>query len=297
MADTFACGTEALRWMWFSKVLGKKVPMIAGIAINDRCNLRCIHCSVSNRNIPDLDFNEVREGLVQLHSKGMRVLYIEGGEPFIWNDREKGLEDIIGLARKSGFKWIVIYTNGTFPLVSSADTLFVSLDGTKETHNRIRGNTWDRIIANISQSNHPRIYINFTISSLNKHEIELFVKRISEIENIKGINFYFYTPMQTQDFLIINWEEKLGIINNILELKKMGYRIMNSEAALKSLVNDSWKKPDSLGFLYADRKLYKCCRYIQHPESCKNCGYLGFYEMYNISRLNSDSIRTALRYL
>ena len=106
----------SIKYIILSKVFGKELPFIGGIVINDRCNLNCIHCSVANRDIPDLTFEEVEIGLRKLYAMGMRYLYIEGGEPFLWRDNSKSLKDVIRLAREIGFRFIVVYTNRTFPL-------------------------------------------------------------------------------------------------------------------------------------------------------------------------------------
>ena len=278
-------------------MFGKELPFIGGIVINDSCNLNCTHCSVANRDIPDLTFEEVEIGLRRLYAMGMRYLYIEGGEPFLWRDNGKSLKDVIHLARKIGFSFIVLYTNGTFPIITDANTVFVSLDGLKDTHNKIRGNTYERIISNIIKSPHKKLLVNYTINKKNEKEIEQFCHEISKIEKIKGIFFYFYTPSQGIDDLYLGLDERKNIIKRILKLKKTGYKILNSKAALMGVYNDSWKRPNKLSYLYANKKLYQCCRTFGDSEICKDCGYLGLTEIYYIAKFNLNAIYTAFKYL
>ena len=287
----------SIKYIILSKVFGKELPFIGGIVINERCNLNCRHCSVANRDIPDLTFEEVEIGLCRLYAMGMRYLYIEGGEPFLWRDNNKSLKDVIHLAREIGFRFIVLYTNGTFPIVTDANTVFVSLDGLKDTHNKIRGDTYDRIISNIIKSPHKKLLINYTINKKNEKEIEQFCYEISRIEKIKGIFFYFYTPFQGVDDLYLELDERKNIIKRILNLKKTGYKILNSKAALMGIYNDSWKRPNKLSYLYANKKLYQCCRAIGNSEICKDCGYLGLTEIYYIAKLNPNAIYSAFKYL
>ena len=43
---------------------------MGGIIINEKCNLKCFHCSLSNREkIKDLSFNEIKKGLEILYQK------------------------------------------------------------------------------------------------------------------------------------------------------------------------------------------------------------------------------------
>lgn len=277
-------------------ILRKEIPFMGGIAINDKCNLHCKYCSVANRNIPDLTFHEINKGLNDLHQKGITNLYIEGGEPFMWKENGKNLENVIELARHIGFRFITLYTNGTFPIETSADTVFVSLDGLKQVNDEIRGG-YDKTISNIIKSSHNKIIINCTITSKNKNEIENFCQTLNDIENIKGFFFYFYTPIPGYDYLSVNNEEKREIVMRILQLKRKGIPIFNSKAGLKSVYNDSWKRPTKLSYLFAENKMYQCCRMIGNDEICKNCGYLGFTEILKISRLNPSAVFTALKYL
>ncbi len=121
-------------------ILGKKVPFIAGLVVGESCDLNCRHCSVSRSDFKnDLSFGEIRAGLEILYSQGIRLLAITGGEPFIWRDEQNNLESIVRAARKIGFLIISVYTNGTLPLKTAADDLFVSIDGLKETSNKLRG--------------------------------------------------------------------------------------------------------------------------------------------------------------
>jgi len=287
----------SIKYIILSRVFGKELPFIGGIVINDSCNLNCSHCSVANRDIPDLTFEEVKIGLSRLYAMGMRYLYIEGGEPFLWRDNGKSLKDVIHLARKIGFSFIVLYTNGTFPIITDANTVFVSLDGLKDTHNKIRGNTYERIISNIIKSPHKKLLVNYTINKKNEKEIEQFCYEISKIKKIKGIFFYFYTPSQGIDDLYLELDERKNIIKRILKLKKTGYRILNSKAALMGLCNDSWKRPNKLSYLYANKKIYQCCRAFGDSEICKDCGYLGLTEIYYIAKFNPNAIYTAFKYL
>ena len=62
-----------------------------------------------------------------------------------------GLRDLVIEAKKMGFLIVNVVTNGTFKLdLPEADLILLSLDGDKERHNIIRGDTYDTIMGNIS---------------------------------------------------------------------------------------------------------------------------------------------------
>lgn len=286
-----------LGYLFNSRVLGKEEPFVGALVINEKCNLKCDHCQVSNRPLKDLTYEDARSGLRTFYDMGIRSIAIGGGEPFIWEDNDRKVEDVVRLARDMGFKLVVIYTNGTFPLKISTDALFVSLDGLKETNDKLRGTSYDTIIRNIQNSNHPNLWINYTINSKNCQEIEPFCKEIQNIRKIKGVLFYFHTPYYGIDDLFINLVERKKIIEKIIALKNKGFKILNSFACLQAVYNDDWQRPAKMCYVYANNKLFQCCRSIGNREACINCGYLSYAEIIHAPRLRLSSIRTALNFL
>jgi MoaA/NifB/PqqE/SkfB family radical SAM enzyme len=280
---------------------GRRPPLVGGLALTDTCNLRCKHCSVGRNAVPEMTFEEVRSALVRLKSMGMPVLYLEGGEPFLWRSGGKVLEDVVALSRQLGFLYTIVYSNGTFPIHTSADAVFVSMDGLRAAHDALRGRTYDKILSNILASRHPRILINYTINRHNEADIEEFSYQLPKIANVRGTFFYFYTPDGTQPEvdreLYLELPERRKVVDRIIALKQAGRRILNSTAALRLAVGDGWKKPDSLGYLWAEGRMYECCRHVGKPALCESCGYLGFAELFLLSRFDANAITSAVGYL
>ena len=295
--DLFGYGFTGARHIFNTWVLRQSSPIVSGIALNDSCNLHCRHCSVANSNIPDMSFEEIRFGLRILRGMKIRTLFIEGGEPFLWKNEKRKLEDIVRYARSIGFRSIILYTNGTFPIETGADSVFVSLDGLKATNDRLRGRTFDTVIRNIERSDHTKILINFTINRINEAEIEQFCREIVCVKNIRGIFFYFYTPYNGRDEMFLDHERRALIIERIFILKSDGFPILNSRAALKGIQKNRWNRPTNFCYLYANNELYQCCRAIGNVDICNNCGYLGYAEIHYISRLKPSAILAGIKSL
>jgi MoaA/NifB/PqqE/SkfB family radical SAM enzyme len=278
------------------QILKKKTPLIAGLTVTNKCNLRCRHCRVTDREAEDLSLEEAVAILDSFYKEGGRMVYLQGGEPLIWHDRHHhNVEDIVKYAHKKGFLTTVIYTNGTMPIKTSADTVFISLDGLKKTHDYIRGKTFNEIMENISQSQHPSLFINFTINNYNKDEIENFCKHINKISRIRGIFFYFHTPYYGYDDLYIAPAERNEILGKLLALKGK-YKILNSQAGLKSALNNDWARPLNICRVYEKGQVFECCRYPGEPKLCRNCGYLSYAEIDQTLRLKPSAILNALKY-
>lgn len=284
-----------IKYVLSKKILHKNTPLICGLVLTDRCNLKCLHCRLANRGIPDLRFEEALDSINAFYKEGGRTLYLQGGEPLIWHDRRYTIEDIIAYSRDIGFYSIIIYTNGTIPINTTANTVFISVDGLQETHDLLRGATFDKIINNIRESEHPSLYINFTINSINKNNIGEFCEFIEAINNIRGIFFYFHTPYYGYDHLYIEPDERKKILFRLMDYKKK-YKILNSRAGLKSALQNDWVRPLDVCRVYEKGKTFTCCRYPADPELCRNCGYLSYAEIDQTLKLKPSAIVNALKY-
>lgn len=284
-----------IKYVLRDHVLKQRAPLICGLVLTNRCNLQCRHCRVGTRDDKELRFEEITEVIDSFYREGGRCLYLEGGEPFLWRDQQYGIEYIVEYARGVGFLAVIIYTNGTIPIQTSADTVFISIDGLHETHDRLRGASFDRIMHNIHRSTHPSLFINFTINSHNNAELEDFLSYVDGVTQIRGTFFYFHTPYYGYDELYVEPDERASILRRLLACKKK-HRILNSYAGLRSAVRNDWKRPLDICSVYEKGHTYKCCRFRGDPELCQNCGYLSYAEIDQTLRLRPSAILNALKY-
>lgn len=271
------------------------LPLIRGLALSNRCNLRCRHCRIPARGPMDMDFAEVKAAVDVYYEEGGRCLYLEGGEPFLWRDGPHRLEDVVLYARGRGYLTVVVYTNGTQPLVTTAETVFVSMDGLRETHDAIRGESFDQIVENIRASAHPSIFLNFTINRVNQHEVAAFCAFIRCLPQVRGIFFYFHTPYYGPDELYLDGKSKGRILRELLALRKR-YRILNSRAGLMSALRNDWKRPLGVCSVYENGTVYPCCRYSGDDALCRECGYLSYAEIDQVLKLRPSAMINAFKY-
>lgn len=285
-------GIRYLSDYWFS---GKVTPLICGLVLHNKCNLRCLHCNIFERPEATVCFSEAVTIMEKFYAEGGRCLYLEGGEPFLWKENSFTFDDIVIEAKKIGFLTVIIYTNGTYPLVTKADTIFVSVDGLQPTHDSLRGKSFHRIMENIRKSAHPSIYVNYTINSVNKDDIEDFCKFTGTMPQIKGTFFYFHTPYYGYDRLFLNREMKNEVLSRLIKYKSH-YKILNSTAGLKSALRNDWKKRLTICQVYEGGEYYSCCRENANEALCKDCGYLSYAEIDQTLKLKPGAIINALKY-
>jgi MoaA/NifB/PqqE/SkfB family radical SAM enzyme len=270
-------------------------PLIRGLVLTNRCNLRCHHCRVAERGPMDLEFAEAVSAIDAFYHEGGRCLYLEGGEPFLWRDGSQDLEDVVAYAHRRGYFTVVVYTNGTRPLQTDADLVFVSVDGLRDTHDSLRGKSFDRIMDNIRASAHPSLYINCTINNRNKDEIPAFCAYIHRLGCVRGTFFYFHTPYYGYDELHVAPSEKRRVLEELLELRR-DYRILNSPAGLRAAWRNNWRRPMRICSVYEKGTVYECCRFKGNPGLCRDCGYLSYPEIDQALKWKPSALAGALRY-
>lgn len=254
-------------------------PYLFILVINDQCNLNCFYCTSKNTGQYDLRNAEIRAALAAAYDRGHRALVITGGEPMIWQDDGARIHDIVSHARALGFQDIAIFTNGTRPLDIPDVTFIVTVDGTKETHNSIRANTYDLILAHIAQTS-AKVIASITLTKANADTLEAAVEEIAATRLFKGITFNLLThnpDMVAQHGFI--GEERNHILDRVWALKQQGYPIVLSRAAYRSMKKNNWKRPVKQIELLAGNRVFTCCRDVDNPAICRNCGYSSCVEI------------------
>jgi MoaA/NifB/PqqE/SkfB family radical SAM enzyme len=265
---------------YLNSLVGKRRPLLGGIKLTHRCNLSCMHCPFRKRRAPSLTFPQVISSLATLCDWGVRIVIVEGGEPFLWQDGEHDLRDVIVEAKKQRFFTVGVTTNGTFPIETDADVVWVSIDGLKETHDRIRGKSFDRIMTNLEASSHPRIYAHITINSLNWQEVPALVAYLSH--RVRGITVQFHYPYQEVDReLSLPRDKRREVLGDLIKMKRQGLPVANSYACLEALKDNRWRcRPWMIASVDPNGKLTHGC-YLKGREeiSCERCGFSAHAEI------------------
>ncbi|MDL2252376.1 radical SAM protein, partial [Odoribacter sp. OttesenSCG-928-J03] len=158
------------QWFFKAKFLGKRSPLQTVLFISDKCNLRCKHCNIYKEHNPNTkNFEQIREELEYSYKLGSRFVDFEGGEPMLWRDGERDINDLIRLSKEIGFFSATVTTNAQLPFKNcEADSIWVSLDGVGKYHDEIRGEgTFDRLLKNVEECGHPNLSVNMAINRLN----------------------------------------------------------------------------------------------------------------------------------
>jgi MoaA/NifB/PqqE/SkfB family radical SAM enzyme len=251
---------------------------------------------VANKGRGHYGFDRIKQTMQDFYDRGIRILYLQGGEIMTWSDGDLTVDDVIAEARKIGFFKIATVTNGTFPINLTSDMVWVSMDGTEEVHDAVRGKgAFKTVIKNVRDSIHKNIVINITINTINMHCIGELIKFISGESNVKGISVNFHTPYPGVETLALNQEQRCNVLNVIMELKKKGYHIFNSWAGLKRLYTGKYERPVFMINLMENNRVYECCWARDEKDVCDKCGYGIIPELSAIQSMDGRAIMDAFK--
>ncbi|MFO0571244.1 MAG: radical SAM protein [Polyangiaceae bacterium] len=117
----------------------RRIPVAVRINLNNRCHSRCRYCSFWSTPTHELSTDEWRRVITDLAGLGTQRLSLSGGEPTL----RKDLATLVHAAVEAG---IVTELNSSGYLFDARrdalrplDLVKLSLDGTPEVHDRIRG--------------------------------------------------------------------------------------------------------------------------------------------------------------
>ncbi len=280
----------------------KKDPILGTVIVTDKCNLKCKHCSVNNITAVVHPYAQIRGEMQQLYDMGIRILFFCGGETFLWRDGDKTIKDLVIEAKKMGFLIVNVVTNGTFPIdLPEADLILLSLDGDRERHNAIRGDTYDTIMENIKNATADNICFYMAINQINKEAIRDVCITARDTKNVRAVSFNFHTPYPDTRELALSKEEKKKCCDVIKQMMKENVPVFNLKSAFPYLIENKFPTPCHQCVVIENGKVSVCGRCIDVPGLCEECGYFFVAEYTLLFRGNlkvvSEMFRTYLKYI
>ena len=259
----------------FLQSIVRNVPLYVNYDLTWHCNLKCTHCYFfSSANELKSKRTELSEEqfikLFKYHRNlGTKTAILTGGEPTL---RMEVIKEAIKI-----FPTVQVVSNGIIKLPRfngyKQPKYWVSIDGTKETHDKIRGaNVFDKVILNIRENN-P--IVTSTIMTLNYKEIEDIVK-IAYENDASGLIFLFYTSYPDDPLLLKGNILKKTIKDILKVMREYGDFIIYSKKMLdvylsKEFVPHCVFKTGQIKSFFPDGK-QKFCVMGNSPLLCDTCG-------------------------
>lgn len=283
-----------------ARLFGSRRPLVGGINITSYCNLECAHCVYAAQPIPreHLTRGQIEAMMAGFKRQGVRVLFLQGGEPTLWHDGDYRFNDLVLDAQKR-FSQVACVTNAILPIDNPCDLVWVSVDGSADVHDRVRGaGSYEKMARNVTESSNPNLYANITLSRLNVDDLEACVEQIKrDMPRFKAISVNFEIPYPGVEEHTLSYEQRADAVERVIALRRQGYPILNSPAALRLMLKPGWNTTHWLISLAHPNGMVVegCGARNLDPEICRQCGYGVMAEVQAIWRGHPGAIMGAFR--
>lgn len=229
----------------YCRTLNVDKPLFIVLVTNNNCNLNCTYC-YGEYGTKTAEKNYSTKKLLQmiddLKAMGARLLTMHGGEALL----RKDFGEVLNYAKLKGF-YISVNTNGylvpkKLDELKCADTVVLSLDGTRENNDKYRGKgCFDKVIAALDSLETIRMptVISATLTDDTLDDMD-FLANLAVERNVR----VQYSVLYNDQYL----EKKTGrrlssdqvirkTTTRIKELRKMGYPVYYCDSVLDATIN------------------------------------------------------------
>lgn len=161
------------------RFMNKPNTKIVILTLTNQCNLACTYCYEHNKEIKSMSLETaleiVEQEMTMDDGSDFVCIYYFGGEPYIEFEKIKAIHSFLK-SRKWSKGWFgFTTTNGTLVhgeakqwLIDNFDTMevYLSIDGTREMHNRNRSNSYDKIDIDFFRQYYPFAKMTVTVETL-----------------------------------------------------------------------------------------------------------------------------------
>lgn len=242
--------SRIIRWHTNYYLFGRGTPINAGVLITEACNARCIMCNVWKKKKPSTYPRAHQEKAIDALAKSGCFYYsISGGEPTIVKDLP---ERLAYAARR--IPYVRLTTNGLTMTPELARALNdsgikevgISIDGTDEYHNMVRGRpdaakrVWNSLEFLLSHAPQVQIVINSVITPYNIQDLRELGKRLIKFPQVrqKYLPLTFHEIFGTEDEKLLPVQLEAASqteIEKLLDEAILNPRIVNSSVFLEKI--------------------------------------------------------------
>lgn len=284
---------------------GSGVIREINLQVTNRCNLRCIHCSVDSGRLklPELSFNEIVKVLDDAMEFRPEEMHITGGEPLLRED----VFDIIHEGKARNF-FIQLQTNGTVltqfnldrVLDCEANRLVISVDGADAAmHNSIRGwdNAFQKTLDTIRTllASGISVRVNTVVMKRNMHQMPELMRTMIEL-GVDVHTFFYFSPVGRGRNIPSEWigPEEWG---RFVSMLKGHYDSLPPSKTRVTVERSSYGSEDQarmgsecraynrdLAYIRSDGNVYPCIFFVLSPYSLGNVRQQPFNSIWKNSK-------------
>jgi hypothetical protein len=171
----------------------------------------------------------------------------------------------------------------------------VSVDGTAEHHDTIRGHTYDRVMAHIAAAPRDNLCLYMAINRINLADIEQVARIADDLPTVRAVSFNLHTPYPGTGHRALTREQRREACTQIGRPIREGFPILNLASTLPAVAENAWPTPCHQCVIVEDGQQWVCGRCVEIPGLCQQCGYLFSAELSLLFRGRPRVVADAVR--
>jgi MoaA/NifB/PqqE/SkfB family radical SAM enzyme len=215
-----------------ARMVGKVIPFFVQYSLLNACNAKCVYCNSPERKDIQLDTETHCQILAEFARLGAVRIKFLGGEPLLRRD----LPELIERVRSLGMRTAMVTNGFSVPklidTVRRLDELIISIDGSREAHDRQRGaGTWQKVMDAIETcvANEIDFFLSAVVTNHSAGEIDWLLSLAGRL----GVMVNFQIPQFNQEMYGTESRQWLPepneirtIIESIIKAKNAGAPVL-----------------------------------------------------------------------
>ncbi|MCF7907354.1 MAG: radical SAM protein [Candidatus Omnitrophica bacterium] len=277
-----------------AKFFRKKIPLVVGWSVTNRCNWHCAYCTRWSDHSEELDTKQIYSILDELFQMGTYSINFTGGEPLIRDD----IDRIVYYAKRKGIN-VTISSNGSLvsqkikEIRKANPLIIISYDGPQDVHGRQRQkDSYQSVLDAIEAAKKCNIFVKLH-TVLTRHNIEHvdsildFAKKLDLTVNFAVVEFTPFSKEEAVKTLLPPKDKyKSALKYLIFEKRKGNSSVSNSLSGLQYL--EQWPEYRKInccaGRIYcrieSNGDVFPCGNLIfkSKPRNCLELGFKNAFE-------------------
>jgi MoaA/NifB/PqqE/SkfB family radical SAM enzyme len=224
------------------KYLHTPWPMWIDFRITYRCNLRCGYCDMPNMKFDEMSTDDVKKVIDKINAPG-RVILLTGGEPLVRKDIGEVVRYFVYHSDlEVRFNTNLILLKKRYDEIKDCDGFFFSLDGTKETHEKNKGEgSWKGVkeaLEILHRDRRGKISMTVITSHTTLDDIQFVLDTCSKYEILPAFQqVRHYTMSKLSKKMSPETERTIKIFEYLIEQREKGFTMMNSKKGLMGQID------------------------------------------------------------
>ncbi len=219
------------------KYLSRSWPIWVDFRVTYRCNLRCWYCNMPDTRIPEMSTDDVKRAIDKINAPG-RVVLLTGGEPLVRNDIGEIVDYFVYHSDlEVRFNTNLLLLRKRYDEVKNCDGFFFSLDGTRETHEKNKGEgSWKGVEEGLSVLHGDRRgKISMTVITANTtmDDVKFVLDTCARFEILPAFQIVrHYELSKSSKSISPDMTKAVKIFEYLHEQRARGFPMMNSRKGL-----------------------------------------------------------------